>query len=196
MQRALLPVKGLAPPCGGTALSVCFRLVRPVQQIIHGHIIKIREADQNSRGNIHVAALVIAVDALAARKELSHFPLRQISVLPQCADPLVHAIILRFSDRLFQGAYSFSQYPCLFDLDIPDAMRQNEVDKLVSGTVAFRSKAIKLCLRLFPDADGNDPVSVLTAFLNDQRLRIPAPVRPFYTPRYLPAHSQGFDRAD
>lgn len=31
MQRALLPVKGLTPPCGGTALLVCFRLVRPVQ---------------------------------------------------------------------------------------------------------------------------------------------------------------------
>ena len=75
-------------------------------------------------------------------------------------------------------------------------MRQNEVDKLVSGTVAFRSKAVKLCLRLFPDADGNDPVSVLITLLNDQRLRLPAPVRPFYTPRYLPAHSQGYDRAD
>lgn len=52
----------------------------------------------------------------------------------------------------------------LFNLNILHAMRQNEVDQLVSGAVAFRGKPVKFRQRILADANCNNPVSILAAF--------------------------------
>lgn len=52
----------------------------------------------------------------------------------------------------------------LFNLNIFHAMRQNEVDQLVSGAVAFRGKPVKFRQRILADANCNNPVSILAAF--------------------------------
>lgn len=55
----------------------------------------------------------------------------------------------------------------LFNLNILHAMRQNEVDQLVSGAVAFRGKPVKLCQRILADSNCNDTVSIVSALLDN-----------------------------
>ena len=66
-----------------------FLFIRSVQNIVHRHVVKIRQFNENLRGNIQFPALVIAIYALTARQDLAHFLLRQISVFPQVSDPFI-----------------------------------------------------------------------------------------------------------
>lgn len=52
----------------------------------------------------------------------------------------------------------------LFNLNIFHAMRQNDIDPFVSGTVAFCGKPVKFRQRILADANCNNPVSILAAF--------------------------------
>lgn len=58
----------------------------------------------------------------------------------------------------------------LFNLNIFHAMRQNEVDQLVSGAVAFRGKPVKFRQRILADANCNDTVSIVSALLDNSRI--------------------------
>ena len=54
----------------------------------------------------------------------------------------------------------------LFDLDILDAVFENNIDKLIARIVAFARNFIKTLQNIFSNTHGNDPVSVFSALFD------------------------------
>lgn len=91
------------------ALLIQGGVIRPIQKVIHGDFVKVGQLNEDIGGNIHIAALVIAVDALAAMQDLADGALGHVLVLPQIADSLVdHVDPSQMFVRIF--------YPAKFSL--------------------------------------------------------------------------------
>ena len=73
-------------------LAVCLRFFCAAQNKIHRYVVVIRQLDQDFRWNIQFAALIIAVYPLRTGKNLAQLALRQVMILPQIPNPLIHAI--------------------------------------------------------------------------------------------------------
>ena len=54
----------------------------------------------------------------------------------------------------------------LFDLDILEAVFENNIDKLIARIIAFVRDFIKALQNIFPNTHGNDPVSVFSALFD------------------------------
>ena len=82
-QRALLPERPfLLPQRAG--------IVRQAQEIIHTGVIKPRQGDQRPAGNVQPAALIAGIGRLGDMKQLRQDPLRQVPVLPEVPQTVVH----------------------------------------------------------------------------------------------------------
>ena len=66
--------------------EVHFWIVGAAQEVIYGNLVEVRDADEGSGGNIDIAALVIAVDPLAAREDQPHLGLGKVLIFPKVAD--------------------------------------------------------------------------------------------------------------
>lgn len=86
-QKALLPtahsVEGhrFAPVFAGLDRWVRILLVGQPEEVIRLYMVEGRKFNQNIGRNIQVAALVVAVNALGAVQDFTHFSLRQIPIL-------------------------------------------------------------------------------------------------------------------
>ena len=73
-------------------LFIPFWVVRQAENIVHRHLIEIRQPNENIRGDIPLSQLVVAVYLLRTVQIFGELPLLQIPVLPQIPYALVHAI--------------------------------------------------------------------------------------------------------
>ena len=83
---------------GKSVLSVDFFLVGAFQDIIHAHLVKIRQGTEHLRGDHPLTAFIIGVGALRIPKRIADFLLGHIAVFPQIPD----SSILPHSDHQFQ----------------------------------------------------------------------------------------------
>lgn len=75
-------------------LFVSFGVVGQTEDVVHRYLVKIGQADEHIRGDVPLAQLVVAVDALGTIQNFCKLSLLQISIFSQITNPLVHSTTL------------------------------------------------------------------------------------------------------
>ena len=84
--RKIRPAKN----CPAPDLPIGLGAVGQAQEVVNAGLIKARQGDQSAAGDIERAAFVTGIGGLRDVKQFRQTPLRQIPVLPQISQTLIH----------------------------------------------------------------------------------------------------------